>query len=65
MPTKKETFFECSDNSEIHLLIDSEEGLIVRRLGDIGDEILPGMTRKDINFDRNSPVLLQALGDLY
>lgn len=62
---KKETFFECHDNNEIHVLIDDPNGLIVRRLGDIPDEFLPGMTREDVNFDRNSPKLLKALGNLY
>lgn len=61
----KETFFECTDNNEIHSLIDTERGLIVRRLGDIPDEIVPGMTRADVDFDRASPKLLRALGDLY
>ena len=59
------TYFECSDNHEIHILIDSEEGLIVRRLGDIPDEVLPGMTRADVDYDRDNPKLLNALANLY
>ena len=62
---ERETFFECSDNNEIHALIDTDDGLIVRRLGDIPDEFLPGMSRADVDFDRSSPKLLRALGNLY
>ena len=58
---ENETFFVCGDNYEIHALIDTPEGLIVRWLGDTPDELFPGITRSDVDFDRDNPKLRRML----
>ena len=58
---ENETFFACGDNYEIHALIDTPEGLVVRWLGDTPDELFPGITRADVDFDRDSPKLMRIL----
>ena len=59
------TYFQCSSNYDIHALIDADDGLIVSYLGDSPDDILPGLTRADVNFDRHNIKLLKALRNLY
>lgn len=54
------TWFQSCGNEDIHMITDTQEGLLITELGDFRPMLIPGKTRNDICFDKQKAGELRA-----